>query len=98
MQLHQGNAVDKYQGKIEKVRQTISSNEQDLRNFISVYESTNQKWENEWRTFLDVSVVRVTRTIDRPRRISRRTASRSQRTSCGRTPTQCRRSAWRTTA
>jgi len=55
MGMHQGAAQEKYQSKIEKVRQTIKANEQDLRNFISVYETTNQKWETEWRNFLDVS-------------------------------------------
>lgn len=53
--LHQGNGVEKYQNKIEKVRVNMKNDEADLRGFLDTYESTNQKWENEWRTFLDVS-------------------------------------------
>lgn len=54
MQLTQGRELDKLQQKMDRLRQTIPSDEQDLRNFISVLEQTNQKWENEWRTFCDV--------------------------------------------
>lgn len=52
-QLVQGRELDKLESKIDRVKQTISSNENDFRNFVSVLEQTNAKWENEWRNFLD---------------------------------------------
>ncbi|KAL1406217.1 formin-binding protein [Vanrija albida] len=52
-QLVQGKELEKIHGKADRVRQTIGSNEQDFRNFVSVLEGTTQKWENEWKTFTD---------------------------------------------
>lgn len=54
-QLVQGKELEKIHGKVDRVRQTIGSNEQDFRNFVSVLEGTTQKWENEWKGFTDVS-------------------------------------------
>ncbi|EJT46207.1 hypothetical protein A1Q1_05164 [Trichosporon asahii var. asahii CBS 2479] len=52
-QLVQGRELDKLESKIDRVKQTISSNENDFRNFVSVLEQTNAKWENDWRNFCD---------------------------------------------
>lgn len=54
--LTQGREAEKLQGKVEKVRQTIGQNEQDFRQFVRVLEGTQQKWENEWKSFCDVSL------------------------------------------
>lgn len=53
--LTQGKDLEKLQGKLERVRQTIGGNEQDFRQFVKVLEGTTAKWENEWRGFCDVS-------------------------------------------
>lgn len=55
MQLVQGRERDDLESKMDKVRRTIGSEEQDFRNFVSVLEQTSSKWQNEWRTFTDVS-------------------------------------------
>ena len=52
-QLVQGRELDKLESKIDRVKQTISSNENDFRNFVSVLEQTNAKWEHDWRNFCD---------------------------------------------
>lgn len=52
-QLVQGRELDKLESKIDRVKQTISQNESDFRNYVSVLETTNTKWENEWRNFCD---------------------------------------------
>ena len=53
--LTQGREAEKLQSKVERVRQTIGQNEQDFRQFVRVLESTQSKWENEWKNFCDVS-------------------------------------------
>ncbi len=54
MQLVQGRERDDLEGKMDKVRRSIQSEEQDFRNFVRVLEETSVKWENEWRGFCDV--------------------------------------------
>ncbi|GMK55472.1 hypothetical protein CspeluHIS016_0205280 [Cutaneotrichosporon spelunceum] len=54
MQLVQGRERDDLENKMEKVRRSIQSEEQDFRNFVRVLEETSVKWENEWRSFCDV--------------------------------------------
>ncbi|BEI85420.1 hypothetical protein CcaverHIS002_0508210 [Cutaneotrichosporon cavernicola] len=54
MQLVQGRERDDLESKMEKVRRSIQSGEQDFRNFVRVLEDTSAKWENEWRSFCDV--------------------------------------------
>jgi hypothetical protein len=45
------------ESKLGRVRQTIGTNEQDFRQFVRVLEGTNQKWESEWKNFLDVGLI-----------------------------------------
>ncbi|BEJ16271.1 hypothetical protein CspHIS471_0508760 [Cutaneotrichosporon sp. HIS471] len=54
MQLVQGRERDDLESKMEKVRRSIQTEEQDFRNFVRVLEDTSAKWENEWRSFCDV--------------------------------------------
>lgn len=96
MQLTQGKEQEKLQGKIERVQQTIGSNERDFKNFVSVLETTTQKWENEWKSFCDVGD-RVVRVNNSTSRTWRRTVCRLQRTLHGRMRMQCPRSVLRTT-
>ncbi|KLT45498.1 hypothetical protein CC85DRAFT_306682 [Cutaneotrichosporon oleaginosum] len=54
MQLVQGRERDELESKMDKVRRSIQSEEQDFRNFVRVLEETSAKWETEWRGFCDV--------------------------------------------
>lgn len=53
MQLVQGRERDELESKMEKVRKSIQTGEQDFRNFVRVFEDMSAKWENDWRTFCD---------------------------------------------
>lgn len=53
-QLVQGKELEKLQSKLDRVRQTIGSNEQDFGQFVRVLEVTTAKWEQEWKAFCDV--------------------------------------------
>lgn len=53
--LTQGKELEKLHTKLDRVRQTIGSNENDFRQFVKVLEVTHQKWEQEWKNFCDVS-------------------------------------------
>ncbi|KAE8537560.1 hypothetical protein D1P53_006267 [Cryptococcus gattii VGV] len=51
--LIQGKELEKLHAKLDRVRQTIGSNENDFRQFVKVLEVTHQKWEQEWKNFCD---------------------------------------------
>ncbi|KGB80283.1 septation protein imp2 [Cryptococcus deuterogattii R265] len=51
--LIQGKELEKLHTKLDRVRQTIGSNENDFRQFVKVLEVTHQKWEQEWKDFCD---------------------------------------------
>lgn len=98
MQLTQGKELEKLQGKIERVQKTIGGNETDFKNFVSVLETTTQKWESEWKSFCDVGALFGAELTFSTFRTWRKTACLRPRTLPGRTRTRCPRSAWRTTA
>lgn len=51
--LVQGKDLEKIQLKLDRARQTVTSNERDFANYTKVLQATIDRWEKEWRTFCD---------------------------------------------
>ena len=51
--LVQGKDLEKIQAKLERARQTVTSNERDFKNFARELESTVERWERDWKLFCE---------------------------------------------
>jgi len=51
--LVQGKDLEKIQLKLDRAKQTVQSNEREFANFTRAFESTVQRWEQDWKAFCD---------------------------------------------
>jgi hypothetical protein len=51
--LVQGRDLEKIQLKLERAKQTVQANEREFANFTRAFESTANKWEQDWKAFCD---------------------------------------------
>lgn len=51
--LVQGRDLEKINLKLERAKQSVQANEREFANFTRAFESTVQKWEQDWKAFCD---------------------------------------------
>jgi len=51
--LVQGKDLEKIQLKLDRAKQTVQANEREFANFTRAFESTVQRWEQDWKAFCD---------------------------------------------